>query len=70
MKSLMLLLHLCHYLPKAATCSVVHYCSTGICTRPTPASVVNLFTNEYLYLHYSDVDNLCEWVLNAREEAV
>ena len=36
--------------------------------RPTPASVVNLFTNEYLYLHYSDVDNLCEWVLNAREE--
>ena len=36
--------------------------------RPTPTSVVNLFTNEYLYLHYSDVDNLCEWVLNAREE--
>ena len=36
--------------------------------RPTPASVVNLFTNEYLYLHYSDVDYLCEWVLNAREE--
>ncbi|KAL5468953.1 hypothetical protein EMCRGX_G030114 [Ephydatia muelleri] len=26
--------------------------------RPTPASVVNLFTNEYLYFHYSDVDNL------------
>ena len=36
--------------------------------RPTPASVVNLFTNEYLSLHYSDVDNLCECVLNAREE--
>ncbi|KAL5510241.1 hypothetical protein EMCRGX_G005756 [Ephydatia muelleri] len=36
--------------------------------RPTPAFVVNLFTNEYLYLHHSDVDNLCEWVLNAREE--
>ena len=36
--------------------------------RPTPASVVNLFANEYLNLHYSDMDNLCEWVLNARGE--
>ena len=27
-----------------------------------------LFTNEYIYLHYSDVDSLCEWVLNTREE--
>ena len=30
--------------------------------RHTPASVANLFTNEYFYLYYSDVDNLCEWV--------
>ena len=36
--------------------------------KPTSTSVVNLFTNEYLHLHYSDVDNLSEWVLNAREE--
>ncbi|KAL5515883.1 hypothetical protein EMCRGX_G001128 [Ephydatia muelleri] len=35
--------------------------------RPISASVVSLFAGEYLYLHYSEVDDLCEWVLNARE---
>ena len=35
--------------------------------RPISASVVSLFADEYLYLHYSEVDDLCEWVLNARE---
>ena len=29
--------------------------------RPISASVVSLFADEYLYLHYSEVDDLCEW---------
>ena len=35
--------------------------------RPISASVASLFADEYLYLHYSEVDDLCEWVLNTRE---
>ena len=27
-----------------------------------------MFSNEYLNLPYSDMDNLCRWVLNARGE--
>ena len=37
-------------------------------TRPTTAYVLNLFAKDYLNLHYSDKDNLCEWVTNARGE--
>ena len=36
--------------------------------RPSPATVVQLFGDEYLFLHYADVDTLCEWVFKAREE--
>ena len=36
--------------------------------RPIPATVVQLFGDEYLFLHYADVDTLCEWVFKAREE--
>ena len=36
--------------------------------RPIPATVVQLFGDEYLFLHYADVDTLCEWVFKASEE--
>ncbi|KAL5516139.1 hypothetical protein EMCRGX_G001410 [Ephydatia muelleri] len=36
--------------------------------RPIPATIVQLFGDEYLFLYYADVDTLCEWVFKAREE--
>ena len=34
--------------------------------RPMAVSVVNLFAKDDLNLHYSDMDNLCKWIINAR----
>ena len=36
--------------------------------RESPALVTILFENQYVVLHYSEMDELCEWVIKTREE--
>ena len=36
--------------------------------RSLPLSIVNMFNKQYLLLHYSDLDDICEWVLVTREK--
>ena len=35
--------------------------------RPYPAQPIIMFGKQYLWLHYSEVDDLCQWVLSSRE---
>ena len=36
--------------------------------RESPALVTILFENQCVVLHYSEMDELCEWVIKTREE--
>ena len=36
--------------------------------QDSPALVTILFENQYVVLHYSEMDELCEWVIKTREE--
>eukprot|EP00731_Ephydatia_muelleri_P032771 Em0024g315a len=65
------------YCHKSASCSNCPSSVTGSSIEVVPTACHEDFDpwskfsadvgDEYLYLHYSEVDDLCEWVLNARE---
>ena len=38
--------------------------------RAVPSSVVTMFGKQYLKLHLSEVDDLCQWVYDARDEGL
>ena len=35
--------------------------------RPSPANPITMFGKQYLQLHYYEVDDLCQWVIDNRE---
>ena len=38
------------------------------CVRPSSGIPITMFGKQYLELHFSEVDKLCQWILDTRAE--
>ena len=45
---------------------LLQYCNN--CMRPSSSVPITMFGKQYLELHFSEVDKLCQWILDTRAE--